>query len=156
MKKTRMMVMMVAVFTAGFVWADIPQKPDPDMQLKLEMRRLELRQKQLDIQQRESQMVFQDKLRQLDIEKQRAEIANQQKSAPRQSGKNGGMKCRHCGLAPLLAFAALIHILLAVWIYQDIRKRNTGSGLWIVLALLTGPVGTVLYLLARIGDNKQA
>jgi hypothetical protein len=153
--KTSMMVLMAVVFTAGFVWADMPQNPDTDTQLNLEFRRMELRQKQLDIQQRESEMAFQDKMRQLELGNRQAEIVNRQKPAQGQPGKDWGMRCRHHGLAPLMAFAALINILLAVWICQDNRKRNTGSGIWIVLALLTGVVGTFLYLLARIGDSRK-
>lgn len=74
------------------------------------------------------------------------------------SAPKGPLGRRHHGHAAcalgVMAFCGIIHILLAVWVYQDIRKRNSGSGIWIVLALLTGVVGTLLYLLARIGDNK--
>jgi hypothetical protein len=50
---------------------------------------------------------------------------------------------------------ALIHILLAIWVYHDIRQRNMGSSIWIVIALLTGLFGTLVYAVVRIGD-KQA
>lgn len=58
-------------------------------------------------------------------------------------------------LALLLLGAAIIHILLAVWVYQDLRKRNTGSGIWIVITLLAGLCGAAVYALVRIGE-KQA
>ncbi|MDD4871541.1 MAG: hypothetical protein PHR77_13370 [Kiritimatiellae bacterium] len=51
---------------------------------------------------------------------------------------------------------AIIHILVAVWVSQDIRKRNSGSRIWVVLALLAGLVGTLVYAIVRLGDNKQA
>jgi hypothetical protein len=49
---------------------------------------------------------------------------------------------------------AVINILLAIWIYTDIRKRNEGSGIFIVLALLAGIPTAIIYALVRIGDRK--
>lgn len=48
----------------------------------------------------------------------------------------------------------VVNILLAVWVYTDIRKRNAGSGMWIAIALLTGLVGVAVYALTRIGDTR--
>jgi len=63
------------------------------------------------------------------------------------------MACRCArGMGFLMLLCATIHILLAVWVYQDIRRRNAGSGIWIVVALLTGLLGTAVYALVRIGD----
>ena len=55
----------------------------------------------------------------------------------------------------LLLLIAVVHILVAVWIYTDIRKLNRGSGLWIVIALLTGLLGTPVYAVVRLGDERQ-
>ena len=49
---------------------------------------------------------------------------------------------------------AVCHLLLAVWVFQDIRKRGEGSGLFIVLVLLAGFCGAILYALVRIGERK--
>ena len=49
---------------------------------------------------------------------------------------------------------AFINILLAIWIYADIRKRNEGSGIFIVLALVAGIPTAIIYALVRIGDRK--
>ena len=59
-----------------------------------------------------------------------------------------------CILGTILIVLATIHVLLAIWVFGDIRKRGEGSGLFVVLALLAGIPGTALYLLARIGDRK--
>lgn len=59
-----------------------------------------------------------------------------------------------CILGTLLIVLAVVHVLLAIWVFTDIRKRGEGSGIFIVLALLIGVPGTALYLLARIGDRK--
>ena len=37
----------------------------------------------------------------------------------------------------------------------DIRKRNAGSGLWIVLTLFAGLFGAIVYALVRLGDMKE-
>lgn len=41
-----------------------------------------------------------------------------------------------CGL--LLVMCPVVHILVAVWVFQDIRMRGAGSGIWIVIALIAG------------------
>ena len=59
--------------------------------------------------------------------------------------------CRIIGL--VIAVLAVIHIMLAIWVFTDIRKRGEGSGIFIVLALLAGIPGTILYALVRLGDR---
>jgi hypothetical protein len=49
----------------------------------------------------------------------------------------------------------VVHILAAVWVYQDIRQRGCGSGLWVVIALLAGLLGTLVYAVVRIGDGEK-
>lgn len=49
---------------------------------------------------------------------------------------------------------AICHVLLTVWVFQDIRKRGEGSGFFVVLTLLAGFCGAILYALVRIGDKK--
>ena len=62
----------------------------------------------------------------------------------------------HCArlVRCLVSILALIHVMLAVWVYTDIRKRGEGHGIFIVLALLGGLPATILYALVRIGDKK--
>lgn len=63
-----------------------------------------------------------------------------------------------CALG-LLKVALLVlitcHILLAAWIYSDIRKLGQGHGIFIALALLAGFPAAILYALVRIGDKKS-
>jgi len=69
----------------------------------------------------------------------------------------GQPRCPLAHHGPLLALlvlgSAIIHILLAVWVYQDLRRRNTGSGIWIVITLLAGLCGAAVYALVRIGEK---
>ena len=53
-----------------------------------------------------------------------------------------------------LLVAVVFNILLAVWIFTDIRKRGEGSGIFIALALLAGIPAAIIYALVRIGDKK--
>jgi hypothetical protein len=70
----------------------------------------------------------------------------------------GGMAQVHKDIAGLVRLCLLVafvfNILLAVWIYMDIRKRGEGSGIFIALALLAGVPAAIIYTLVRIGDKK--
>ena len=59
-----------------------------------------------------------------------------------------------CLLRTVLSILAVIHVLLASWVYTDIRKRGEGHGIVIGVALLGGIPATILYALVRIGDKK--
>ena len=59
------------------------------------------------------------------------------------------------GLIRLCCLVAFIfNILIAIWIFTDIRKRGEGSGIFIVLALLAGIPAAIIYALVRIGDKR--
>lgn len=59
-------------------------------------------------------------------------------------------------LAGLIMLTWVIcNILLAVWIFTDIRKRGEGSGIFIALALVAGIPATIIYALLRLGDKKE-
>ena len=47
------------------------------------------------------------------------------------------------------------NVLLAAWIFTDIRKQGQGHGIFIALALLAGFPTAILYALVRIGDKKS-
>jgi uncharacterized membrane protein YhaH (DUF805 family) len=42
-----------------------------------------------------------------------------------------------------------VWILLAVWVYRDARKRGMEATLWLLLVLLTGFIGLIVYLIVR-------
>ena len=48
----------------------------------------------------------------------------------------------------------IFNILIAVWIFTDIRKRGEGSGIFVALALLAGVPTAIVYALLRIADKK--
>jgi hypothetical protein len=58
------------------------------------------------------------------------------------------------GLMGLMFLICIIcNLLLAIWIYLDIRKRGEGSGIFVVLALVAGIPAAIIYSLVRIGDK---
>ena len=73
-----------------------------------------------------------------------------------------GQRCGHCHghrcclLTCLLIWVAIVHVLLASWVFTDNRKRGADQGIFVVLAVLAGLPATILYALVRIGDAKKA
>jgi len=59
------------------------------------------------------------------------------------------------GLLRLAVLACILcNILLAVWIFTDIRKRGEGPGIFVALALVAGIPAALIYSLVRLGDRK--
>ncbi len=55
-------------------------------------------------------------------------------------------------LLPLFLTCFVIHILLTIWTYMDVRKRDA-HGIWVAVVLIAGFPGALLYALVRIGDG---
>ena len=62
------------------------------------------------------------------------------------------------GLHDLLGLLFLIgficNILMAIWIYTDIRKRGEGSTIFVAMAVVAGVPAALIYAVTRIGDKK--
>jgi len=43
----------------------------------------------------------------------------------------------------------IIGIALAVWVYKDAKKRDMNAAVWLLIVLLTGCCGCVIYLIVR-------
>ncbi len=130
----------VAVLVGGLlcpaVIADEPDLAnDPEYQM-------ELREQELRIQRMEDEAAFERQMNEMDLEARRVEIEHQG-----EDGDDGG------GI--LLILIIVVHILVAVWVYQDIAARKCGSGIWVVIALIAGLVGTLVYAVVRIGDREN-
>ncbi len=57
-------------------------------------------------------------------------------------------------LGLLFLIGILCNILLAIWIFTDIRKRGEGSGIFVAMALVAGIPAAIIYALVRLGDKK--
>ena len=43
----------------------------------------------------------------------------------------------------------IIGILLAVWVYKDAKKRDMNAAVWLLIVLLTGCIGCIIYIVVR-------
>jgi len=43
----------------------------------------------------------------------------------------------------------VIGLLLAIWVYRDAKKRDMNAAVWLLIVLLTGCIGCIIYLVVR-------
>lgn len=43
----------------------------------------------------------------------------------------------------------VIAILIAVWVYNDAKKRDMNAAVWLLIVLLTSCIGCIIYLIVR-------
>ena len=110
------------------------------------------RDRQMDLEEREMELNFQRDMRHLDLEERQLTLDYKRSHLKKKAHYKKRWRKKMCFF---LTLCLIVHILLTVWVYQDIRRRSSGSGLWIVITLLTGFFGALLYLLARLGDKKE-
>ena len=53
------------------------------------------------------------------------------------------------GIILLIIGLIAVWILLAVWVYRDAKKRGMEATLWLLVVLLTGIIGLIVYLIVR-------
>jgi hypothetical protein len=114
---------------------------------------LHLRNMQLELEERESELGYQERMREFELEARRIQLEREQR--PQEHLRHRKPHCKPGKILFILGWF-LVHILLAVWVYKDIRERNSGSGIWIVIALLTGLFGVLAYAIVRLGDIRRA
>ena len=101
---------------------------------------MEMRQREMELEQRQAEMEFKRRMGELELEKHKLDLERLRKAHKPH---------------PLLLVVLVVNILTAIWVYQDIRQRNHGSGIWIVIALLTGLLGTLVYAIVRLGNSEK-
>jgi len=117
---------------------------------------MRLHKRQLELEERKSELDFERQMRQLELLERKADIKLDKEDDEHGKYYQGYHRLKGraaCGI--FLGLTLALHILLAIWVYQDIRKRNAGSGLWIVIALMSGFFGVLLYAIVRLGDIRQ-
>lgn len=58
-------------------------------------------------------------------------------------------------LALMISFAVIwfvVAILIAVWVYRDAEKRGENGALWLIIVLIAGIIGLIIWLIVR-GDK---
>ncbi|MFC1738473.1 hypothetical protein ACFL1G_05415 [Planctomycetota bacterium] len=123
-------------------------EPQEDLEYQMDMR-----QRELELQQQEMELDFQRQRQQLELEKWRIGLEQGERKLQRL-----GHSKEHDegGKIAFLLVCFVVHILLAVWVYKDIRTRNSSSGIWIAVVLLTGLLGMIPYAIVRLGDIRVA
>jgi hypothetical protein len=146
MKRYVLSMVLVAMLLPAFAVAREFERPE-DTKWQMEMR-----EREMELEQRKAEMDFARRKQELELQgyKQKLENLRKPKEHP------GPVKLhKKDGPHPLLLLVLVVHILVAVWVYQDIRRRGSGSGIWIVIALLTGLLGTLVYAVVRLGNNEK-
>ena len=108
-------------------------------------REMAMRGRDMEFQHRQSEMDIEREMQKLDLEERRLKLERARQ----------GQKDKE-GLQLLLLLIGIVHILVAVWVHMDIRQLNRGSGIWVVIALLAGLFGALVYAVVRLGDGKPA
>ena len=103
---------------------------------------------------RDRDMEFQHRQSEMDIEREMQKLELEERRLKLERARQGNMDKEK--LEPLLLLIAVVHILVAVWVHMDIRQLNRGSGIWVVIALLAGLFGALVYAVVRLGDGKPA
>ena len=49
----------------------------------------------------------------------------------------------------IIAIIYVIAIALAVWVYNDAKKRDMNAVVWLLIVLLTSFIGCIIYLIVR-------
>jgi len=49
----------------------------------------------------------------------------------------------------IIIITYLIGIGLAVWVYNDAKKRDMNAAVWLLIVLLTSFIGCIIYLIVR-------
>ena len=102
-----------------------------------------MREREMELQARQAKMDMDREMQKLELEGQRLKLDMARR------GHKGEPNA-------LLLLIIVVHILLAIWVYMDIRQLNRGSGLWIVLVLLAGLLAAIVYAIVRLGDGRMA
>jgi hypothetical protein len=116
---------------------------------------MEQRLQQLGLQEREAEIEFQRKMREFELKKRELELARQAKALELQAAGDGHRHGDRGAMGLVVLLCLVIHILVSIWVYQDLRRRNAGSAIWVVIALLSGLFGALVYAVVRLGDNKK-
>ncbi len=49
----------------------------------------------------------------------------------------------------IIVIIYVVAIILAVWVYNDAKKRDMNAAVWLLIVLLTSFIGCIIYLIVR-------
>ena len=105
----------------------------------------------MELQREQAEFGFKQEMRELELENRHIELdmLRREIDAPSKHHKCGDKD----ELELFFLLFGIVHILMAVWVYQDVRKKDNGHGIWIIITLLFGFFGASVYALIRMGDS---
>ena len=143
MKRLALLVTVVLICSSAAIAAEGDPPQPPQQKIQQQMQRI-----------RHAQNELEQQRQQLDQHRQELEHQREQMQRHGQWPHRKDEPKPMCVL--LMVMCVVVHILVAVWVFQDIRTRGTGSGIWIVIALIAGLLGALVYAVVRLGDVKQS
>jgi len=152
MKGYVLISVLMAMFFSTAVFSQDPYEEPRPPEEQMEREEMHLHRMQMEMQEREAELDFQQEMKKLELEKRKIALKRARRTLHHPA------RFKHCSKGKMLPFAILcfvVHILLAVWVYKDIRARNSGSGIWIVIVLLTGLFGVLPYAIVRLGETHK-
>jgi predicted nucleic acid-binding Zn ribbon protein len=66
---------------------------------------------------------------------------------PEAAGAFFGMAMFTCAIIAIIWF--IIWILVAIWVYKDAQKRGKNGILWVIIVIILGIIGLIIYLVVR-------
>ncbi len=57
-------------------------------------------------------------------------------------------------LIPIVWF--IIAILLCIWVYRDAESRGMSGALWLIIVIISGIIGLIVYLVVRKEKKSEA
>jgi len=64
-------------------------------------------------------------------------------------GLLGGLMCLSGAMCILPIIMFVIWIILAVWVYKDAEKRGKSGALWLIIVIITGIIGLIVWFVIR-------
>jgi len=146
MKKHMLCLLVAGFITQAPLFAEEAKIGIQDAEDQLEMFNIQLEQKKA-----ETDFEFGRQMRELQLEKARLEIEHARREPGRHLGPKPEGMC-----AIILLIAVLNRILAPIWIYRDMRQRNAGSVILVLLGILGGLAGLLTYAVIRLGDANTS
>jgi len=142
MKRSVLMsVLLVSMFLCPAVLSQEFEPEDMEIQMQI-------RERQMELQRLEVKMNAEREMQNMELEQRRMEMERALEDDDDDDDDGEG------ALGLILVICVIVRILAAIWVYMDIRQLNRGSGIWIVIVLLAGLLGALVYAVVRLGDNK--
>ena len=152
MRRYILISVLLAMFFSTAVFSQDPGEEPRSPEEQMEREEMHLHRMRMELQEREAELNFQQEMKKLELEKRKIALKHARKAQHRPAHFKCGGKGK---MLPFAILCFVVHILLAVWVYKDIRARNSGSGIWIVIVLLTGLFGVLPYAIVRLGEIRE-